>query len=265
MPLRSSFVRIPYRIPVVNAFFAFLPFFFKLLFSLVACLFFCYNSYAIVKVLDFVFVPSTVFMMLYYIYEWDDNILNGGPILKELLTLYCAFFRIGALTFGGGYAMMPMLQKEVIEKYRWATEEEVMDYYAVGQCLPGVIAVNTSLFIGNKVRGVVGGIVAALGVVSPSFLIIALIAAFLSTFADLPVVVHAFAGIRVGVCALILSAIIKMWKKGVIDVPTFCIFAAVFVSTLFTDISTILVVVLAGVIGVILGAVKNHKKGADTK
>lgn len=176
--------------------------------------------------------------------------------MKKYLELFWAFFRIGGLTFGGGYAMMPMLQKEVINKYHWATEEEVMDYYAVGQCLPGVIAVNTSIFIGNKLYGVRGGIAATLGVVAPSFIIIAIIAACLENFAHLAVVNHAFAGIRVAVCALILSAIINMWKKGVIDISTFVIFLGVFAGSLLTNISPIIIVVASGLLGIAISYAK---------
>ena len=105
--------------------------------------------------------------------------------MRELLDLFFTFARIGGLTFGGGYAMLPMLQKEVVERRGWATNEELMDYYAIGQCTPGIIAVNTATFIGNKTRGVVGGVVATLGVVFPSLVIITIIAAFISNFADL--------------------------------------------------------------------------------
>ena len=128
--------------------------------------------------------------------------------MSELFTLFLAFARIGGLTFGGGYAMLPMLQKEVVEKYHWATEEELMDYYAIGQCTPGVIAVNTATFVGQKRRGVVGGIFATLGVVAPSLVIVCIIAAFISNFADLPAVQNAFAGVRVCVCVLIFNAVV---------------------------------------------------------
>ena len=113
--------------------------------------------------------------------------------MKELLDMFFTFARIGGLTFGGGYAMLPMLQKEVVEHRGWATEDELMDYYAVGQCTPGVIAVNTATFIGYKQRGVIGAIFATLGVVFPSLVIIITIAAFVSNFADLPAVKNAFA------------------------------------------------------------------------
>ena len=130
--------------------------------------------------------------------------------MKELVDLFFTFCRIGGLTFGGGYAMLPMIQQEVVEKRKWATDEEVMDYYAVGQCTPGIIAVNTATFIGYRLRGVVGGIVATAGVIFPSVIIISIIAAFLKNFADLAIVQHAFVGIRVAVAVLVTSAIIKL-------------------------------------------------------
>ena len=126
--------------------------------------------------------------------------------MKLLLDLYATFFRIGLFTFGGGYAMLPLIQREVVEKKGWATEDEVMDYYAVGQCTPGVIAVNVATFIGYKNKGIAGGILATLGVVSPSIVIISIIAAFLSRFSDSAYVQHALAGIRLAVCALVTAS-----------------------------------------------------------
>ena len=134
--------------------------------------------------------------------------------LKQLFGLFGAFAVVGVTTFGGGYAMLPALQREVVEKRRWATEEEVMDWYAIGQCTPGVIAVNTATFVGQKQAGVWGGIFATLGVVFPSLVIIMIIAAFIQNFAHLPAVQNAFAGIRVCVCVLILNAVVKLWKKS---------------------------------------------------
>ena len=125
--------------------------------------------------------------------------------MKELFDLFWTFAKIGSITFGGGYAMLPIIQREIVEKKKWATEEEVMDYYAVGQCTPGVIAVNTATFIGYKLRGIFGGIFATLGVVFPSLVIIMVIAAFLKNFAEFEIVKHAFGGIRVAVVALIIS------------------------------------------------------------
>ena len=109
-------------------------------------------------------------------------------MIKSLFQLFITFARIGGLTFGGGYAMLPMLQREVVKNHQWATEEELMDYYAVGQCTPGVIAVNTATFVGNKLFSTLGGIVATLGVIFPSLVIITIIAAFISNFASLEIV-----------------------------------------------------------------------------
>lgn len=129
------------------------------------------------------------------------------------MDLFATFARVGVCTFGGGYAMLPILQREVVEKKGWATQEELTDYFAIGQCTPGVIAVNTATFIGHKYKGYFGGVVATLGVVFPSVVIITLIAAFLQGFADSPLVTHAFAGIRACVIAMILVSVLKLGKE----------------------------------------------------
>ena len=172
--------------------------------------------------------------------------------MKELWKMFWAFARIGGLTFGGGYAMLPMLQKEVVEKHGWATEEELMDYYAIGQCTPGVIAVNTATFVGQKARGLAGAIFATLGVVFPSVVIITLIAAFLSNFAHLAVVQNAFAGVRVCVCVLIFNAVIKLWKKSVVDKAALVIFLAVFLGSCLLELSPVIWVLLAGGAGLLI-------------
>ena len=146
-----------------------------------------------------------------------------------LLDLFLTFAKVGVMTFGGGYAMLPILQREVVEKKKWATEDQLADYYAVGQCTPGIIAVNTATFVGRSQGGVAGGIVATLGLVFPSLVIIMVIAAFLQNFMHLDVVVHAFNGVRAGVVALIASSVIKLFKNAVIDWPTRIIYAVVLV------------------------------------
>ena len=145
------------------------------------------------------------------------------------LDLFFTFAKIGVCTFGGGYAMLPILQREIVEKRGWATDGELTDYFAIGQCTPGVIAVNTATFVGQKLKGIPGGIAATLGLVFPSIVIIMVIAAFLQNCADLPVVVHAFAGVRACVCALILSSVLKLRKNALVDKPTVIIFAIVLV------------------------------------
>ncbi|HAX73865.1 MAG TPA: chromate transporter [Firmicutes bacterium] len=172
--------------------------------------------------------------------------------MKDYIDLFWTFFRIGGLTFGGGYAMLPMLQKEVVENKKWATEEELLDYYAVGQCTPGVIAVNTATFIGYKLHGVLGAIAATLGVVFPSLVIIMSIAAFLQNFEEIAWVQHAFNGIRVAVCVLVLNAIIKLWKSSVVDKLGVAIVILTFVLGVFLNVSPVYIVIIATSVGILL-------------
>ena len=170
-----------------------------------------------------------------------------------LLDLFLTFFRIGAFTFGGGYAMLPMLQKELVEKKGWVTEEEMLDYFAVGQCTPGIIAVNTATFVGYKVKKVSGGIIATLGVVAPSLVIITIIAAVLSNFADIPAVKNAFAGIRVAVCVLIINSVVKLLKKSVVDKLTAVVYVVVALcAIIFSKVSPVIFVVAAALLGIIV-------------
>ena len=169
--------------------------------------------------------------------------------LKQLGGLFITFAVVGVTTFGGGYAMLPALQREVVEKRRWATDEEVMDWYAIGQCTPGIIAVNTATFVGQKQAGVLGGIFATLGVVFPSLVIITII----------PAVQSAFAGIRVCVCVLILNAVVKLWKKSVVDWKTLLIFVAVFACSVFLSISPVIYVLAAAIAGIIVKELETRK------
>jgi chromate transporter len=157
------------------------------------------------------------------------------------------------MTFGGGYAMLPIIQREVVEKKQWATEEEILDYYAIGQCTPGIIAVNTATFIGNKQKGILGGFLATFGLVLPSLIIISIIAAVLTNFAEISAVQHALAGIRVAVVVLVGYSVKKLAKSGVRGAFGWCLFVLTFrVSALF-GVSPVLVVVLAAVAGILAG------------
>lgn len=166
--------------------------------------------------------------------------------------LFLTFAKIGVCTFGGGYAMLPILQRELVEKRGWATEEELSDYFAIGQCTPGVIAVNTATFIGQKRRGIIGGIAATLGVVFPSLVIIAALAGVITTFSHLAWVQHAFAGIRVCVCVLIFNAVLKLWKGAVKDVWGLVIFLVILALSVFTKLSPIIYVLAAAVAGLLI-------------
>lgn len=181
--------------------------------------------------------------------------------MKKLLKMFFAFAKVGAVTFGGGYAMLPILQREIVSKNNWATDEELMDYYAIGQCTPGVIAVNTATFVGYKEKGIPGAIFSTLGVVFPSVLIITIIAAFIKNYADLEIVKHAFSGIRVAVCVLILNSILKLAKKSLVDKWAYLIFGLCLALSLFFDFSVVALVVIAGILGYLI---KNfQKKGGE--
>ena len=193
------------------------------------------------------------------------------------LDLFLTFAKVGVCTFGGGYAMLPILQREVVEKTGWATDEELTDYFAIGQCTPGVIAVNTATFIGQKLKGVAAGITATLGVVFPSLVIITVLAAFIQNFAHLPAVIHAFAGVRACICALILSSVIKLGKTSLKDLSAVVIYAVIlalavagnfitFPATVWGSalnflLSPVVLVVIAGVAGLCVKSVKGglHK------
>ncbi|WP_148321553.1 chromate transporter [Paraclostridium bifermentans] len=179
--------------------------------------------------------------------------------MKELFDLFWTFCKIGALTFGGGYAMLPLIQREVVENKKWSTEKEILDYYAVGQCTPGVIAVNTATFIGFKLRGIVGGIIATLGVIFPSLIIILIIASFLQNFADMAIVQSAFAGIRVAVVALIITTVIKLLKSSIKDYLGVIIAIIAFIISAFIGLSPVYVVIAAGLTGFISKSIGGKK------
>ncbi len=182
----------------------------------------------------------------------------------ELLTLFFMFAKIGAVTFGGGLAMLPILQREIVDKKGWATEEELLDYYAIGQCTPGIIAVNTATFIGYKRKGILGGIAATLGVIFPSIVIISIIAAFVQNFLEYKFVEYAFNGIRICVCVLIFDAVVNLFKKAVIDLPSAAIFILAFLISLFTSLPIVLIVIGAGILGVSVNLAKrNFSKKED--
>ncbi len=179
--------------------------------------------------------------------------------LNPHLDLFLTFARIGVCTFGGGYAMLPILQREVVEKRAWTTEDELMDYYAIGQCTPGVIAVNTATFIGYRQRGISGAICATAGVIFPSLVIIIVIAAFIQQFAHLPVVQNAFSGVRIAVCALVVQSVWKLAKKSVVDLPTALLLLITFAAVAFFGISPVVMVIFAGAAGILLGLVRRRR------
>ena len=165
--------------------------------------------------------------------------------MKELLELFLTFAKIGVMTFGGGMAMLPILEREVVQNKHWATEEELVDYFAIGQCTPGIIAVNTATFVGQKRKGAMGGITATL-------VIITILAGLITNFAHLAWVQNAFAGIQVCVCVLILNAVLKLLKKSVVDKRTAVIFVIVLLGNMLLSVSPVWFVLLSALSGIVL-------------
>ena len=194
--------------------------------------------------------------------------------MKDLLDLYWTYLKIGCVNFGGGYAMLPLLERELANKKGWVTMDELRDYFAIGQCTPGVIALNVSTFVGQKRKGVAGAIAAMLGFLTGPIAIILILAAFLRNFAELEAVQHAFAGIRVCVCVLIVQAVLRLWKKSVVDPFTLALYLVIlalfsvssFTSLLPVKIPAAVLVILAGCVGMFISlrrenAAKNAEGG----
>ncbi len=184
----------------------------------------------------------------------ENGITPENGKKTRLIDLFLVFAKIGVMTIGGGLTMLPLLEREIVKNRQWATEDELLDYYAISQCTPGIIAVNTATFVGSKQRKTIGGIFATLGMVFPCIVCITIIAALLAEFANNPIVQNAFRGIRAGVCALMLNTVIKLFKKSVKGVVTGAIWLVVCLGMLFLDISPILYVVVCAVLGIVLHA-----------
>ena len=181
--------------------------------------------------------------------------------MRILLELYWIFFKVGLFTFGGGYTMLPLLQKEIVEKKKWLTSEEIIDFYTLSQCTPGIIAVNVSTYIKKKKKRYWGGIISALGVATPSIIVITVIAAVLTNFLHIKEVAYAFAGIRVAVAALVIVTIVDMYKKSVVDWLCIILYIASFLLSVLTSISPVFIVLGAGITGLVLGTRMRERKG----
>jgi chromate transporter len=169
----------------------------------------------------------------------------------EYLKLFLTFMKVGAFTFGGGYAMLPLLNREVVEKQGWCTEEELLDYYTIGRCTPGVISVNAATFIGIKQKGLLGGICSTLGIIFPSLVLVTLAAAASGAFVEIPAVAGAIRGIAAAVCAMVTLTVIQLTRKSVVDFMGKVLFVAAFLATL-AGVSPVFITVLSGAAGVVL-------------
>ena len=183
---------------------------------------------------------------------------DAAVCLKQLAELFTVFFKIGAITFGGGLAMLPLLRREVVEKRNWATDEEMLDYFAIGQSTPGVTAINVATFTGYKVRGVFGSLIATVAIVLPSLIIITIIAALTSTenVRNIAALQKVLSGINVAVAALLLSALIDLGKKTVVDGVTLCIAIFSFIAMRIFSISAVWIVLCGAIVGIAVKVIK---------
>ena len=179
----------------------------------------------------------------------------------RLTQIFLCFAKVGALTFGGGYTMLPLLQREAVERQGWLKDKDITDYYALSQCSPGLIAVNMAVYIGYPLRGIAGALAAALGVIAPSVLVILLVASLLQKYAQAALVGQAFRAIRVAVAALVCQAVYRLYRSGVADKFALTIFGAALILGLFNIIHPILVIVAAAIGGITVQTVKKRRQG----
>ena len=182
-----------------------------------------------------------------------------------MFELFLSFAKIGIMTFGGGLAMLPMLERELVDNKKWIDKETLLDFYAIGQCTPGIIAVNVATMVGKRQKGFWGSVVATLGIVFPSVVIISILAAFFNHFAEIEFVQHAFAGARIGVCVVVLNSLIGLLRKQYVDhnnLVTHLIYVVTIVASLYFNISPVIIAVLAVITGIIFLTKKDGKGGS---
>jgi len=177
----------------------------------------------------------------------------------SLLTLFLTFAKISIMTFGGGYAMLPIMKKELIEKRRWMSDKEFMDFFAISQMTPGVIAVNAASLLGYRLRDLKGAVIATLGVVTPSVIFIYIIAAGLSVWMKNPLIFQVFTALKIGVCVLIINAVFPFFKQGIINLFSFIVFAFALCGFMFLKISPIIILLLCGAAGLLRSSLKGAK------
>lgn len=189
--------------------------------------------------------------------------MNADNKARRMWQLFVTFFKIGAFTFGGGYAMIPLIQRETAEKHKWITDEEILEVLAIAESTPGPIAINSATFIGYRVAGVLGSVCATLGVVLPSFIIILLIASLLREFQNIRAVQYAFFGIRAGVLALLLKSLWTMMKKCPQNLVAYSIAAAAFVAAaivdMFVDVPVLLIIIACAIVGLVASLIRERR------
>lgn len=186
--------------------------------------------------------------------------MSKNNFFEKSLELFRVFFKIGLFTFGGGYAMIPFIHKEIVETKGWITDEEILDIFAIAEATPGVIAVNTATFVGYKISGFWGSFFSTFGVTLPSFIIILFISYFIKDFLSIQLISYAFKGIRAGVVVLIAGAVIKLSKKSNFDLFSIVIIIATFIFSAFTNINTIIILISAFSLGIIYKVITKRKE-----
>ena len=181
-------------------------------------------------------------------------------MLKKLLQIFLSFFRIGAFTFGGGYAMIPLIQHEAVEKRHWVTDEDILDIVAIAESTPGPIAINSATFVGYRAAGVLGSVCATLGVVLPSFVVILLLSFVLAQFQEVQAVQYAFNGIRVGVLALLVKALWTMYNKSPKGWAAYVVMGAALILTSVFEINVILVIIGCAIFGIVTSAIMRRRE-----
>lgn len=185
--------------------------------------------------------------------------------LSRILTLFLTFLKIGAFTFGGGYAMIPLIQRDVVEKHRWITDDDILEIIAIAESTPGPIAINSATFVGYRVAGFFGAFAATLGVVLPSFVVISLISVVLREFQHIKAVRYAFFGIRAGVLALLLKALFGMYRKCPKGLISYIVIAFAFLTAAILDINVLLVIIGCAVIGLVYSLIVGRKASPDSQ
>ena len=181
--------------------------------------------------------------------------------LKTLGQVFWTFFKIGAFTFGGGYAMIPLIQKETVDNHKWITEDDIMEIIAIAESTPGPIAINSATFVGYRTCGVLGAAAATLGVVLPSFVIILAISGVLRQFQDLKAVQYAFNGIRAGVLALLFKALWGMYKKSPKGWAAYVVMAGSFLLTAFLHVNVLYVIIGCAIFGLVTALLAERRLG----
>ncbi|MCF6096138.1 chromate transporter [Thermovorax subterraneus] len=189
--------------------------------------------------------------------------VNEKIPFRKLFFMFWAFFKIGAFTLGGGFAMIPLMKAEFVDKLKWLSEDEFLDIIAVSQCAPGAVAINSSIYIGYRLYGLLGAAIAVLGTVLPSFLIILAVALVYAKIRSMPAIQKAFRGVYPALVVLVMSAAVNLWKAAFKNYVDIGIAAACLVALFIFDVHPVFTILAAGISGVLFNLRKEHGEEGD--